>query len=232
MVKKLWSTPVYELPNRKGEIIKINVTHSVSAGLEAKSIIFDVMDFFKKHNVNSILDFGAGSLRHCFPFLQAGFSVCAVEFEEQFTKNRPKCAHALISANQDANFSNLLFPREFITDKRKFDAILLCYVLNVMPIPAERIKVVDFLVKKLQDGGFLLYMAQWGNTKDLDMSKTVSDGFYKGSAKNTFKTFYKETRTADTHAFFKTKKMRHIKSYGNNGNEQVFLYRKEKKIWV
>lgn len=229
MPNTLWKSPIYELPNEKGELIKINVTNSVSAGLEANSVIYEVIEFFQSHNVNTVLDFGAGALRHCFPLLKAGFAVCAVEYEEQFQK--PKCIEARDLAKLDANFSQLIFPKDFISDRNKFDAVLLCYVLNVMPLPKERIKVVDYLYRKMNDDSYLLYMAQWGQIKYIDTTKKVSDGYYKG-AKYNYKTFYRETKTPDTHELFKGKRLRRIKSYDQGGNVQIFLYKKEKKKWV
>src|SRR5439155_27303182 len=98
-------------------------------------------------NVERIIDFGAGSLRHTFPLLDAGFQVCAVEFQENF--DRPVCAKALAEAKQHSNFSTLIYPNDFISDRRRFDAAFLCYVLQVMPIRTERDTVLKHLRKKL-----------------------------------------------------------------------------------
>jgi hypothetical protein len=227
---KLWATPIYKLPNEENQTILINVTNSVSAGLTAKGVINNVIADFNSHNVNTVLDFGAGALRHCFPLLNSKFMVCAVEFQEQFKK--PMCKSALTRAEGYANFSKLIFPIDFISDKRKFDAVLLCFVLNIMPIPKEREKVVDYLYRKMNDDALLLYMAQWGQTKEINRTKTTSDGYYKGASRNSYMTFYKEMKTEDTHDFFKSKKLKRIKSYDAGGNTQVFLYKKEKKKWV
>ena len=227
---KLWKSPIYELPNENSEIIKINVTNSVSAGLSAKGVIFEIIDFFKEKHVKNVLDFGAGALRHCFPLMDSNINVCAVEFDEQFKK--PSCQKALSRADKNQYFTTLVYPRDFISDTNKFDAVLLCYVLNIMPLKQEREKVISYIYRKMNDSGYLLYMAQWGQTKSIDKTRTVTDGYYKGAARNTYKTFYKELNAKDTHDFFKSKKFKHIASYSQGGNEQVFLYRKEKKIWV
>jgi hypothetical protein len=132
---KIWQKPLYVLPAKGGKNVTIDVTSSVSPGLPPNKAVTELASFLKKKKVERILDFGAGALRHTFPLLDAGFQVCAVEFEECFA--RPACAKALAQAKTHPNFSTLIYPRDFIHDNRRFDAALLCYVLQTMPIPAS-----------------------------------------------------------------------------------------------
>jgi len=83
----LWNSPLYTLIAKNGKKVIIDVTSSVSAGLRPSKVIFQMIDFFKEKGVERIVDFGAGSLRHTFPLLKAGFIVCAVEFKEQFMEH-------------------------------------------------------------------------------------------------------------------------------------------------
>jgi hypothetical protein len=95
---KLWSKPIYEF-SKGGKKIIIDVTTSVSPGLAPNKVVTDLVPFFERQNVERILDFGAGALRHTFPLLDAGLQVCAVEFEECFA--RPICSKALADARKD-----------------------------------------------------------------------------------------------------------------------------------
>ena len=73
------------------------------------TLIEKLIPLFKARKVHRILDFGAGALRHCFPLLEAGFEVCAVEFQEGFA--RPTCQKALEEAQKYGNFSALIWPK-------------------------------------------------------------------------------------------------------------------------
>src|SRR5437667_10433899 len=99
----IWQKPLYQLTTKNGKKIVIDVTSSVSPGLPPNKVIDTLIPFFQQKNVERIIDFGAGSLRHTFPLLDAGFQVCAVEFQENF--DRPVCAKALAEAKQHSNFS-------------------------------------------------------------------------------------------------------------------------------
>src|SRR5438270_12965959 len=101
---KTWESPLYTLQNGAGKDITIDVTTSVSAGLRPHATITKTfIPFLKQRNVQTVLDFGVGSLRNTFPLLDAGFDVCAVEFEECF--GRPFCSAYLQLAMKRPNFS-------------------------------------------------------------------------------------------------------------------------------
>jgi len=76
----MWKTPIYRLKAKSGEYITIDVTASCAPGLKPNKVIKEIAQFFKRHRVEAVLDFGAGSLPHTFPLLRRGFKVCAVEF--------------------------------------------------------------------------------------------------------------------------------------------------------
>src|SRR2546429_616534 len=77
----IWKKPIYRLTSKRGKDILIDVTSSVSPGLPPNKAVTELVDFFRNKDVQKIVDFGAGALRHTFPLLDTGFQVCAVEFE-------------------------------------------------------------------------------------------------------------------------------------------------------
>jgi hypothetical protein len=225
----IWKKPIYRLVSKRGKQILIDVTSSVSPGLPPNKTVAELVKFLREKGVQKIVDFGAGSLRHTFPLLEADFQVCAVEFEENF--QRPVCKEALIKAKADPNFSRLIYPRDFIGDVRRFDAALLCYVLQVMPIHREREKVLKHLHKKLRDDAFLLYMARYNQTDGTSADHRVEDGYYKWPARE-HHSFYREFTTEDTHEIMERFHFKKIRSLGERGNDQIFLYAKGAATWI
>ncbi|MEY2816758.1 MAG: hypothetical protein RL275_221, partial [Chloroflexota bacterium] len=56
-----WDKPVYEFHKTGGKDILIDVTTSVSSGLDPNHVLIEkVIPYFRQHNVDKILDFGAG----------------------------------------------------------------------------------------------------------------------------------------------------------------------------
>jgi SAM-dependent methyltransferase len=226
----LWSTPVYQLTARTGKRITVDVTTSVSAGLPPNKLLHDtIVPFFKSNGVERILDFGAGSLRHTFPLLEAGFQVCAVEFEQQFTK--PVCAEAMRRAERHHNFCRLIWPHDFIRDNRRFDAALLCYVLQTMPLVEERNRVLRLLRNKLRDESYLFWMSRFGQTEGIPQAQKVKDGYFMWPDREAH-SFYTEFRTEDTHEMFGAYGFRKLRSLSERGTDQAFLYGKGKSTWI
>ena len=230
MAPIVWDKPLYKLKSTRGETITIDVTGSVSAGLSPHQAIQEVIPFLQRHGVQTIVDFGAGALRHTIPLLTAGFLVCAVEFEEAFA--RPACKKVLQQAKQYPGFSALIWPREFRRDSRRFDAALLSYVVQVMPVPAERSLVLALLKKKLKKGGFILYMSRNGQPIP-DKRSRCGDGYYMNPQRKVH-TFYREFSTEETHTKFKGIKFEPVvgSPLRKRGNEQVFLYSRKRVTWV
>ncbi len=227
---KYWSTPIYELQARGGKTIRIDVTTSVSPGLSANKVVVDqVIPFLKKKRVGSVLDFGAGALRHTLPLLEAGFQVTAVEFETAFA--RPRCRHALALARNHPNFSALVWPGDFIQDRRKFDAALLVYVLQVMPMAKERQAVLKHIYRKLNRDGYLFYASRYGQVAQADRKHCIRDGYFRWPTRK-FQTFYREFKTEETHALFAKHRYKYIRYLSQRGTDQMFLYAKGKGTWI
>jgi hypothetical protein len=226
---KLWHKPLYELPVKGGKKIIIDVTSSVSPGLPPNKAVTELTSFLKKKKLERILDFGAGALRHTIPLLDAGFQVCAVEFEECFA--RPVCSTALTQAKTYPNFSKLIYPKDFIRDNRRFDAALLCYVLQTMPVPQERKAVLRYLYKKLREDSYLLYMSRFNQLEGILSAHKVSDGFYKWPERE-HHSFYREFTTEETHDFMDSFRLKRVKSLSERGTDQIFLYAKGGATWI
>lgn len=226
---KIWQKPLYELTAKSGKKVIIDVTSSVSPGLPANKAISALIDFLKAKKVDRILDFGAGALRHTFPLLNADFQVCAVEFEECFA--RPTCSKALAEARTYPNFSTLIYPKDFIRDNRRFDAALVCYVLQTMPIPTERQAVLKYVYKKLRDDSYLLYMSRFNQLEGTSPSHRVTDGYYKWPERE-HHSFYREFTTEETHDLMATFHLKRVKSLSERGTDQIFLYAKGGATWI
>lgn len=226
----MWNSPLYPLRDSSGKNVIIDVTSSVQPGLPPNDAINEFVSFLrKKKSVERIVDFGAGALRHTFPLLDAGFQVCAVEFQEQFV--RPGCAEARTRAVRNGNFSTIIWPKEFKRDKRRFGAAMLCYVLQTMPIPKERALVLHLLSKKLYDDSYLLWMSRFGQMDDASRSNKVSDGIYRWKERE-HQTFYREFTAEETHELFERSGFRRIKSLGVRGTEQIYVYARGDAAWI
>jgi hypothetical protein len=222
-----WKGPYYQLTSASGKKVTIDVTTSVSAGLKANQLIEDDLPkFLRARGIERVVDFGAGALRHTLPLIKRGFSVCAVEFEEVF--KRPKCAGYRVLAEKNPNFSALIWPNSFLGDRRKFSCALLVYVLQTMPLPAERALVLKALSKKLTKDAYILYLSRFGEVTDEDKRHKVSDGYYRWPDRDEH-SFYTEFTTEDTHKMFKKQGFTRLKSYPVGG--QAFLYGRGGATW-
>jgi hypothetical protein len=225
----MWESCLYPFKDARGKNIIIDVTSSVQPGLPHNDAINHFIKQLAGKELTKVVDFGAGALRHTFPLLDAGFQVCAVEFEDQF--KRPACSQARAVATKHANFSSLIWPRQFKEDRRRFDAALLCYVLQTMPLPKERELVLRFLRKKLRDDGYVLWMSRYGQMDDASRSNRVSDGIYRWKERE-HQSFYREFTTEETHDMFSQLGFKHIRSLGIRGTEQIFVYAKGNVTWI
>jgi hypothetical protein len=233
----LWSSPIYELTSAHGEKINIDVTKSSpSIGLPPnKVIINEFIPFFKSGKLESVLDLGAGVLRHTIPFLKAGFQVYAVEFKELF--NSPASMRMLKQAMGHKNFSPLMTPSDFLLDTRKFDAALLCNVLQIMPVEKERRILLKYVAEKLHNQAYLLYIGSRTSSYMRNRLKElhrVNDGHFVG-AKHKYKTFYRDFTDRETHALmaeFGFQRVRNLKNllYLSGPFYKIFLYKKQEEI--
>ncbi|NIM11243.1 MAG: hypothetical protein GTO45_04560 [Candidatus Aminicenantes bacterium] len=221
-VNFMWKTPVYKLQANDGKDISIDVTSSCAPGLKANKVIKDIARFLKKNELERILDFGAGALRHTFPLLRRSFQVCAVEFEKQFQKK--SCKNALKRAKRSANFSALIFPNGFIEDKRKFDAAILSFVVPTMPIPEEREALLRLISDKLEEKSLIFWMSQFGKYNQIKKdSIKVNDGWYL-NPKRTHHSFYTEFTNEQIDNMMKAINFIRIRSLSDRGTDQFRVF--------
>lgn len=226
----LWQSPIYRLRTSLFKSVYVDVTTSVSPGLKSSRIVTEqLVPFLKSKGVTRIIDFGAGSLRHTIPLLRAGFEVCAVEFEEGF--ERPVSGKARKRAERFHNFSALIWPRQFIRDRRRFEAALLVYVLQIMPIRNERNEVLRQLNRKLGNDGYLFYASRYNQLTEDDRRHKVRDGFYRWPERE-YHSFYREFTTEETHEMMSRHGFSRIKTLSKRGTDQMFLYAKGGATWI
>ena len=166
----------------------------------AKESATEAMKTSNFNESECIIDFGGGKLRNALYLLEQGYKVCVVEYKEQFKKSKMAQENLKKAEGYGDRFSTLIYPHTFQKpSKAKFGLVLLINVVNIMPIPAERLLVLKCCHEKLRPGGFLLWLTQHG---DKDYRKRmlpqfrVSDGYYIGR-KTRYKTFYREYFVAE-----------------------------------
>ena len=223
----MWKSPLYSY--HAGSLV-IDVTSSISAGLPPHRCLTNrFKPLVQAAEGRRILDFGAGALRHTLPLLRSPhFEVCAVEFEEAFV--RKEAADARETAQRNANFSTLIWPKAFKRDRRRFDAAILSYVLQVMPEVREREMVIEQIAKKLVEGGHLLYMSRFGQVTAEMKTRQLKDGYWMWPNRQTH-SFYVEFTHEQTDKMMEKHGLERAHSWSEGGKEQVFVYRKPAGEW-
>jgi len=222
----VWQAPFYNIKTRTGRLVEIDVTSSAAHLPPNRALQEFVIPLFRREGVRRVIDCGAGSLRHTLALLQAGFDVCAVEFEHSFGRNL--AAEALGKAKRFPGFS-ILRPDEFLRTSAQFDAALLCYVLQIMPIPKERHLVIHALRTKLGGRSYLLYAGtcnRFSGSYFATKAQRVSDGYFLWGHRN-IQTFYREFSSRETDRMFRRVGFEKVNSLSRRRAEQVFLYRTE-----
>lgn len=202
----LWGSSKYPFridssdPAKPGRIeLWINVTgsapHNETPGKVLTRLFEQTISLFGRRRCLEVLDFGAGKLRNTLYFLGENHKVVAVEFEES-----KRSEHGLTALAKAENFNKpkkkrfrrYVFPDQFVSLDATYDLILLINVINIMPVPAERLLVLLHCYKKLRPCGRVLWYTQYGDQDQCDRctkKNQIGDGFYLG-ASNYYKTFY------------------------------------------
>lgn len=201
---KYFSSPYY--PARlKGEKVTIDVTNSISYGLPPnKNLILDLTSWMDNRGSTSVIDFGAGALRHAIELLRHGYDVTVVEYKAAF--DRPHGANRLAEAKRVAKrsgtvFNSLIWPDEFLDSTETYDVALLIYVLQVVPVQKHRTIILDKLAKSLDPNGprRLYYAGRYGEKKPA--ARKFNDGWIRGNGQND-RSFYTEWNSAETDKLF------------------------------
>src|SRR5258705_13891432 len=111
-----FSSPIYNVTLADGTKVGIDVTNSISAGLEPNGgLLAHLVPWMQERGYSRILDFGAGALRHTAPLLEAGFEVIAVEYQNAY--RRPKAAEARAAAERHECVTALAWPQDFLRSR-------------------------------------------------------------------------------------------------------------------
>jgi len=233
----LWSSPIYRFrvpdPARPqgNQLIEVvfDVTLSAPSFDRPSAVMKRVLTKVTSDHLRSggtILDFGAGKLRNSLFLLRRGFRVGGVEFEKLSQTNAGKTAYHN-ARTRHRKFWTLVYPDDFLAAPQTFDLALLVNVLNIMPVPAERLLVIQESYRKLNAGGHVLWYSQYG---DADYKKRCTDdvrfgdGYYIGKNRR-FKTFYREYSAAEMDSVMVANGFEFVKSFVVPRNH-VRLYRK------
>lgn len=163
-----------------------------------KTLILKHTKCFNDKNFKNICDFGTGKLRNAEPFLKSGFTVYAVEYEEQFQYNASAKMLKFLQKKYPKRFKKLIFPSAFEASKVEFDAVLLIFVIHTIPSPEDRNLIIKICSEKLRKGGLLIWVTPYGDTNMRRLCKdqyAYKDGWILHAGTGTSrKTFYTEFR--------------------------------------
>ena len=139
-----------------------------------------VLPFFLENNVRTVLDYGCGKfLRDSLYLSEKGFVVDALDLPEQIERidvNLVKKIHSISSELKE----------------KKYDAVLLNFVLQVLPTKKQRKEVLEDAISAVKKEGYLVLSLRNQseiNRHLIDGAVRYKDGLIMGD-KN-FKTFVK-----------------------------------------
>jgi SAM-dependent methyltransferase len=182
-----------------GDLKEIAIDVTLSAppfpdpGDVLESAFGEMFDYLRDKEELKILDFGAAKLRNTVYLLKKGYQVQAVEFEKLLNEAGQAFEMREKAREYKDKFGEPVFPNAFVNAKQRFDLVLLINVLSIMPVPAERLMVLQYCREKLKVGGHLFYYSMYGDkyykahcTDDV----RIGDGYYMNKGKH--KSFYRE----------------------------------------
>lgn len=199
----MWASPIYKFKTYvegKKKNIFIDVTGSApnfsKPGKQLEGT-FEALLKGLKPSETKILDFGAAKLRNTIHLLEEGYNVYSCEFDDLFKRSK-QASDYLKKAEKFSNFKRLVFPEEFIGFDEEFDVVLLINVLNIMPVPLERLCVLALCREKMKKGGKLLWYTQHGAYSKSDSVAKLFDGLVTGKGRN-YHMFYRDFSRDEIH---------------------------------
>jgi len=200
----MWETPIYRFERKRigtngkttKQLITIDVTDSAPT-MDGPGIylegVFDSLLKGKKPRDTNILDFGAGKMRNTLFLLEQGYQIYSAEFPE-LPGRKPQAKTCWDRLEEYPNFKKLIFPRDFYKLKKEMDVVLLINVLNVMPVPEERLVALALCRRRMKEGG-LLFLLNWrpasSDPNKYNDQSTLNDGWFCGKG-HKVKTFHVE----------------------------------------
>ncbi|HEA46598.1 MAG TPA: class I SAM-dependent methyltransferase [Candidatus Pacearchaeota archaeon] len=199
----MWESPIYKVTAEiKGgnKDILIDVTGSAPNFSEPHKQLegtFEVLLQGLDPKKTKILDFGAAKLRNTLYLLDKGYTVYACEFNDLFKRSQ-QAKDFYDACKGYRNFKTLIFPDDFIGFDKKFDVVLLINVLNIMPVPIERLCALALCRQKMKEGGRLLWYTQHGTYSEANTVGTIYDGFVTGKGRE-YHMFYRDFSRKQIH---------------------------------
>lgn len=236
--RMLWKSPIYKfitkIGNKRKEIF-IDVTGSAPTfnkpGKQLEGTFKVLLNGLKPKDT-TILDFGAAKLRNTVYLLEKGFTVYSCEFDDLFKRSQ-QAKEFLDIANGYSNFKRLIFPDGFVTSTIKFDVILLINVLNVMPVPIERLCVAYLCKEKMKKNGRLLWYTQHGTYSYEDAVAPLNDGIITGKGRK-YHMFYRDFSRKEIHDLLKSTGFSYNKNFTfpASGSNQAYVFNTDGDVLV
>lgn len=133
--------------------------------------------FFRKSKAETVLDYGAGTLRNSLYLARHGFTVYAADLPEQTQIQR---------CRPDARqLAGVLDVAELERSRLGVDLVLSTYVFNIIMENVEQHRYLDNVVANLRPGGYLLIEVRC-RQQDAECSPACSRHFKCASCAKTF----------------------------------------------
>lgn len=234
----MWESPIYkfktEIKGDKREIF-IDVTGSApNFSVPGKQLegTFEVLLEGLEPSKTKILDFGGAKLRNTLHLLEKGYTVYACEFDDLFKRSK-QANDYLEKAKQYPNFKKLVFPNDFIDFEEKFDVVILINVLDIMPVPIERLCVLALCREKMREGGRLLWYTQHGAYSKEDAVALLYDGLVTGKGRE-YNMFYRDFTRKEIHDMLQSTGFSYDKNFKfpMSGGNQAYVFHPDGPILV
>lgn len=226
----MWESPIYkfktDVEGEEKEIF-IDVTGSApnfnKPGKQLEGT-FETLLHGLEPRKTKILDFGGAKLRNTLHLLEKGFTVYACEFDDLFKRSK-QANEYLEQAKKYPNFKQLVFPNDFIDFEEKFDVILLINVLNIMPVPIERMCVLALCRDRMAENGRLLWYTQHGAYSESEAVALLYDGLVTGKGR-TYNMFYRDFSRTEIHEMLRSTGFSFNKDFKfpSSGNNQAYVF--------
>lgn len=234
----MWESPIYKVIakiNDKDEDIFIDVTGSAPNFREPMKQLegtFGVLLNDLEPKKTKILDFGAAKLRNTLYLLKKGFTVYSCEFKDLLDRSQ-QAKEFYEECEKYKNFKRLVFPDDFIDFDENFDVILLINVLNIMPVPIERLCVLALCRKKIKNGGRLLWYTQHGTYSEDDAVGTIYDGLITGKRRR-YHMFYRDFSREEIHSMLESTGFSYNKNFkfSMSGTNQAYMFEATGEILI
>lgn len=231
----MWESPIYKFKTEDKKEIFIDVTGSAPTfSVPGKQLegTFKALLNGLTPSKTKILDFGGAKLRNTLYLLEKGYTVYACEFDDLFKRSK-QAQDYLKQAKEYPNFKKLVFPKDFIDFEGKFDVVLLVNVLDVMPVPIERLCVLALCREKMKEGGRLLWYTQHGAYSKKDAVALLYDGLVTGKGRE-YNMFYRDFTRKEIHDMLQSTGFSYDKKFKfpTSGSNQAYAFRPDGPILV